>query len=40
MIHVFGEKYLGAPNEDTKRLMAMNEARGWPEMLGSNDYMH
>jgi hypothetical protein len=29
MIRVFGENYLRAPNEeDTKRLMTMNEARG------------
>jgi hypothetical protein len=36
MIHFFIEKYLRAPNEeDTKMLMAMNKAGGWPEMLGS-----
>jgi hypothetical protein len=40
-IRVFKEKYLRAPNEDdTKRLMAMNDARSWPGMLESIDCMH
>jgi hypothetical protein len=41
MIHVFRENYLRTRDEeDTKRLMAQNAARGWPRMLGSIDYMH
>ena len=40
LIRVFGPEYLRAPNEDTKKLMAMNKARGWPGMLGSVDCMH
>ena len=41
IVRVFGPEYLRAPNEDdTKKLMASNERRGWPGMLGSIDYMH
>ena len=41
IIRVFGPEYLRAPNEDdTKKLMASNERRGWPGMLGSIDCMH
>ncbi|KAE8792482.1 Cell division cycle 5-like protein [Hordeum vulgare] len=41
VIRLYGDEYLRAPNEeDTKRLMEMNEKRGWPEMLGSLDCMH
>jgi hypothetical protein len=41
VIRLYGETYLRAPNEeDTKRLMEMNEKRGWPGMLGSLDCMH
>nr|XP_051230476.1 uncharacterized protein LOC127348507 [Lolium perenne] len=41
VIKLYGEKYLRAPNEDdTKRLMEINEKRGWPGMLGSLDCMH
>ena len=41
IIRVFGPGYLWAPNEDdTKKLMASNEMRGWPGMLGSIDCMH
>ena len=40
MIQVFGPVYLRAPNEeDTIKLMAANEKRGWPGMLGSVDCM-
>jgi hypothetical protein len=38
MIRVFGP-YLRA-TEDTMRLMAMNEARGWSGMLGSIECMN
>ena len=41
IIKLFGKIYLRAPNEeDTVRLMAANENRGWPGMLGSIDCMH
>ncbi|KAK1642069.1 hypothetical protein QYE76_059874 [Lolium multiflorum] len=41
VIRLYGDVYLRAPNEqDTKRLMEMNEKRGWPRMLGSLDCMH
>ena len=41
IVRVFGTEYLRAPNEDgTKKLMATNERRGWPGMLGSIDCMH
>jgi hypothetical protein len=39
MIFVFRDKYLRAPNKDTKRLMVMNESRGWPVILGSIECM-
>jgi hypothetical protein len=35
IIRVFGSEYLHPPNEeDTKRLMLMNEKSGWPVCLG------
>jgi hypothetical protein len=41
ILEVFGEHYLIAPSaENTARLLAMNEARGFPGMLGSIDCMH
>ena len=41
IIRLYGEEYLRAPNEDDiKRLMEMNERRGWPRMLGSLECMH
>ena len=41
IVRVFGPEYLRAPNkDDTKKLMASNERRGWPGMLGSTDCMH
>uniref|UniRef100_R7WBQ9 L-gulonolactone oxidase n=1 Tax=Aegilops tauschii TaxID=37682 RepID=R7WBQ9_AEGTA len=41
MIRVFGHVYLRAPNkEDTIKLMAANEKRVWPDMLGSIGCMH
>jgi hypothetical protein len=41
VICLYGDRYLRAPNEqDTKRLLEMNEKRGWPGMLGSLDCMH
>ena len=41
IIKLYGPKYLRAPTEDdTKRLLEINEKRGWPGMLGSVDCMH
>jgi hypothetical protein len=41
LVEVFGEKYLRSPNEnDTSRLLAIGQRRGFPGMFGSLDCMH
>ena len=41
VIEVYGGHYLRSPNaEDTARLLAIGEQRGFPGMLGSIDCMH
>ena len=41
VIEIFGDDYLRSPNDDdTARLLAIGEQRGFPGMLGSIDCMH
>ena len=41
VVQVFGPEYMRLPNEqNTARLLAIGESRGFPGMLGSIDYMH
>ncbi|XP_073358188.1 uncharacterized protein [Aegilops tauschii subsp. strangulata] len=41
VVEVFGRRYLSEPTvTDTKRLLEISEARGWPGLLGSLHCMH
>ena len=41
MVEVLGHEYLREPNaHDSEKLLTIEEARGFPGMLGSNDCMH
>lgn len=41
IVQIFGDEYLRSPNaNDTTRLLAIGEERGFPGMLGSIDCMH
>jgi hypothetical protein len=41
VVNIFSEEYLKSPNSnDISRLLAVNEKRGFPGMLGSIDCMH
>ena len=41
VVEVFGPQYLREPTMvDIERLLAISEAKGWPGLLGSLDYIH
>jgi hypothetical protein len=41
VIAIYGNEYLRHPNkDDLKQILAINEKRGFPGMLGSLDRMH
>ena len=41
VVEVFGPQYLREPTVvDTERLLAISKARGWPNLLGSLEFMH
>ena len=41
VVEVFGPRYLREPTmADTRRLLVISEARGWPGLLGSLDCMY
>ncbi|XP_020161214.1 uncharacterized protein [Aegilops tauschii subsp. strangulata] len=41
VVKVYGPQYMREPTvADTERLLAISEARGWPGLLRSLDYMH
>jgi hypothetical protein len=41
VVDAFGDEYLRTPTqEDTERILRVNEQRGFPGMLGSLDCMH
>ena len=41
VVNIFSKEYLRSPNSnDITRLLAVNEKRGFPGMLGSIDCMH
>jgi hypothetical protein len=41
IVEVFGPEYMRLPNkQDTDKLLAIGESRGFPDMLGSIDCMH